>query len=160
MRKIILFILSFSLSFWFFTKDTFAEIYDYDISKYQFKPVASDKLLNWVPTDIEKFIYKNPIRKNWAVIWTWSITTSAVNYLTHYDFDKLDLDGNFTKATNFESMMPFFAIVNPKYLDSDAKIGIPIVEPSGNDVFLLCILLLIRMNIKILVYLFRQNPEV
>ena len=66
--KIILFILSFILSFLFFTKETFAVIYDYDISKFVFKPVSSDKLLNWVPTDMQKFTYKDPYLKTRATI--------------------------------------------------------------------------------------------
>ena len=66
--KIILFILSFIFSFLLFTKDTFAVIYDYDISKFVFKPVSSDKLLNWVPTDFQKFTYKDPYLKTRAIV--------------------------------------------------------------------------------------------
>ena len=66
--KIILFFVSFILSFLLFTKDTFAEIYDYDISKFVFNPVNTDKLIDWVPTDIEKFTYKNPFLKTRATI--------------------------------------------------------------------------------------------
>ena len=68
MRKIIFFTLSFIFSFLFFAKDTFAERYDYDISKFVFDPVNQNKLIDWVPTDIEKFIYKDPFRKSRATI--------------------------------------------------------------------------------------------
>jgi len=44
--------------------------------------------------------------------------------LTYYDFTQVK--GNYKRAYNFQSIMPFFAIVNPKYLDSKAKIGIPV----------------------------------
>lgn len=124
MRKIIFFILTSILSFLFFTKDTFAVIYDYDISKFVFKPVSSDKLLNWVPTDMQKFTYKDPYLKTRATVWPGSITTKAITYLTYYDFT--EENKNLQRAYNFQSIMPFFAIVNPKYLDSKAKIGIPV----------------------------------
>ncbi|MGP1582858.1 MAG: hypothetical protein ACTTH6_01335 [Candidatus Altimarinota bacterium] len=124
MRKIIFLILTSIFSFLFFTKDTFAVIYDYDISKFVFKPVSSDKLLNWVPTDMEKFTYKDPYLKTRAIIGPGSITTKAITYLTYYDFTQVK--GNYKRAYNFQSIMPFFAIVNPKYLDSKAKIGIPV----------------------------------
>ena len=68
MRKIIFLILTSILSFLLFTKDTFAERYDYDISKFVFNPVNTNKLIDWVPTDIEKFIYKDPFRKTRATI--------------------------------------------------------------------------------------------
>ena len=68
MRKIILFILSFIFSFLLFTRDTFAERYDYDISKFVFDPVNQNKLIDWVPTDFEKFTYKDPFRKTRATI--------------------------------------------------------------------------------------------
>ena len=68
MRKIIFFILTSIFSFLLFTKDTFAVIYDYDISKFVFKPISSDKLLDWVPTDMEKFTYKDPYLKTRATI--------------------------------------------------------------------------------------------
>lgn len=118
--KIILFFLSFILSFLLFTKDTFAERYDYDISKFVFNPIDSAKLLKWVPTDFEKFTYKNPFLKTRATIWPGKITTKAITYLTYLDMS------NKKWPFNFQSIMPFFAIVNPKYLDSKAKIGIPI----------------------------------
>ena len=124
MRKIIFFILTSIFSFLFFTKDTFAVIYDYDISKFVFKPVSSDKLLNWVPTDMQKFTYKDPYLKTRATVWPGSITTKAITYLTYYDFT--EENKNLQRAYNFQSIMPFFAIVNPKYLDSKAKIGIPV----------------------------------
>ena len=124
MRKIIFLILTSIFSFLFFTKDTFAVIYDYDISKFVFKPVSSDKLLNWVPTDIQKFTYKDPYLKTRATVWPGSITTKAITYLTYYDFT--EENKNLKRAYNFQSIMPFFAIVNPKYLDSKAKIGIPV----------------------------------
>lgn len=118
--KIILFFVSFILSFLLFTKDTFAERYDYDISKFVFNPVNTDKLIDWVPTDIEKFIYKNPFLKTRATIWPGKITTKAITYLTYVNFS------DNKSAINFKSITPFFAIVNPKYLNSEAKIGIPI----------------------------------
>ena len=40
--------------------------------------------------------------------------------MTYVDFS------NDKSAINFKSITPFFAIVNPKYLNSKAKIGIPI----------------------------------
>lgn len=120
MRKIILFILSFIFSFLLFTRYTFAERYDYDISKFVFDPVNQNKLIDWVPTDFEKFTYKDPFRKTRATIWPGKITTKAITYLTYVDFS------NEKSAINFQSITPFFAIVNPKYLDSKAKIGIPI----------------------------------
>lgn len=120
MRKIIFFTLSFILSFLFFTKDTFAERYDYDISKFVFNPIDSAKLLKWVPTDFEKFTYKNPFLKTRATVWLGKVTTKAITYLTYLDMS------NEKWPFNFQSIMPFFAIVNPKYLDSKAKIAIPI----------------------------------
>lgn len=122
--KIILFFVSFILSFLLFTKDTFAVIYDYDISKFVFKPVSSDKLLNWVPTDFQKFTYKDPYLKTRAIVWPGTITTKAITYLT--DYHNPDDNSKNKSAYNFSSIMPFFAIVNPKYLDSKAKIGIPV----------------------------------
>lgn len=66
--KIILFILSFILSFLLFTKDTFAQRYDYDISKFVFNPTSPKALVDWVPTDMQKFTYKDPYLKTRAVI--------------------------------------------------------------------------------------------
>lgn len=112
--------MSFILSFLLFTKDTFAERYDYDISKFVFDPVNQNKLIDWVPTDFEKFTYKNPFLKTRATVWPGKITTKAITYLTYLDMS------NEKWPFNFQSIMPFFAIINPKYLDSKAKIGIPI----------------------------------
>lgn len=130
MRKIIFFILTSIFSFLLFTKDTFAVIYDYDISKFVFKPISSDKLLDWVPTDMEKFTYKDPYLKTRATIWPGSITTKAITYLTYYNFDEKEWSSK--RWYNFQSIMPFFAIVNPKYLDSKAKIGIPVTVKTDN----------------------------
>ena len=68
MRKIIFFILTSIFSFLLFNRDTFAERYDYDISKFVFDPVNQNKLIDWVPTDFEKFTYKNPFLKTRATV--------------------------------------------------------------------------------------------